>query len=109
MPRSLSIPQPSELHQSIIALLRQKGSRLLAPREIHERLADPDVTRDEVDRALDELEREGGIIAMRGKRYSLLEFTPYHAGRIKIHPDGHGTVLGADDEPDIYIDRRDTA
>ncbi|HWW62499.1 MAG TPA: RNB domain-containing ribonuclease, partial [Thermoanaerobaculia bacterium] len=106
MPRSLSIPQPSELHQAVIALLRQKGSRLLAPKEIFERLADPDVTRDEADRALEELEREGVIIAMRGKRYSLLEFTPYHAGRIKVHPDGHGTVLGGDDDPDIYIDRR---
>jgi len=42
---------------------------------------------------------------MRGKRYSLLEFTPYHAGRIKVHPDGYGTIFGGD-EPDIYIDRK---
>ncbi|GAC1431818.1 MAG: ribonuclease R [Thermoanaerobaculia bacterium] len=42
---------------------------------------------------------------MRGKRYSLLEFTPYHAGAIKVHPDGYGTLFDCDD-PDIYIDRK---
>ncbi|HET8772455.1 MAG TPA: ribonuclease R, partial [Thermoanaerobaculia bacterium] len=42
----------------------------------------------------------------RGKRYSLLEFTPYHAGRIKVHPDGHGTLLGGEDEHDVYVDRK---
>ncbi|HVR40577.1 MAG TPA: RNB domain-containing ribonuclease, partial [Thermoanaerobaculia bacterium] len=106
MTRSLSTPQPSELHQAIHTLLRERGNRLLAPKEIFERLNDPDVTRDAVDRAIEELERDGVIIAMRGKRYSLLEFSPYHAGRIRIHPDGHGTILGTDDGPDIYIDRR---
>jgi ribonuclease R len=45
-------------------------------------------------------------MAVRGKRYSLLEFTPYHAGTIKVYNDGHGSVLGAPGEPEIYIDRR---
>ena len=35
------------------------------------------------------------VIAVRGKRYSLLEFTPYHAGAIRIYNDGHGSVLGS--------------
>ncbi|HEX2121388.1 MAG TPA: hypothetical protein VHL59_07080, partial [Thermoanaerobaculia bacterium] len=106
MVRSLSVPQRPALHQSIIELLRQRGNRLLPVREIFERLADPDVTRDEVDRAVDELEGEGVIVAVRGKRYSLLEFTPYHAGRVKVHPDGYGTILGSGEDPDIYIDRK---
>src|ERR1051326_9053525 len=46
------------------------------------------------------------IRPVRGKRYSLLEFTPYHAGRIRVHPDGYGTIYGGGDTPDIYIDRR---
>jgi ribonuclease R len=104
--RTVSLPQKSELHQSIIDLLRQKGNRLLPIAEIHERLNDPDVTRDQVQRAVNDLESDGVILPVRGKRYSLLEFTPYHAGRIKVHPDGYGTVFGGMDDPDIYIDRK---
>ncbi len=103
-PSSIALPQSNELHQSIKNLLRQRGSRLLRVGEIWERL-DDDVTREEVERAVDELERDGAIVAVRGKRYSLLEFTPYHAGRVRVHPDGYGTIFGGD-EPDIYIDRR---
>ena len=87
-----------------------RGNRLLGIKEIHERLDETDVQREEVERAVEELEQEGAIIAVRGKRYSLLEFTPYHAGSIKVYNDGHGNVLGARgegrDEPDVYIDRR---
>jgi len=104
--RSLAIPQRPELHHAIIELLRQRGSRLLGVKEIHERLDDAEVQREQVDRAVDELEQDGIIIAVRGKRYSLLEFTPYHAGAIKVFNDGHGNVLGSNSEPDIYIDRR---
>jgi len=103
---SLSIPQRPELHQAIVELLRQRGSRLLGVKEIHERLTDLDVTREEAERAVEELEADGMIIAVRGKRYSLLELTPYHAGSIRVHPDGHGTLPGGPEQPDIYIDRR---
>ncbi|HEX6099644.1 MAG TPA: ribonuclease R [Thermoanaerobaculia bacterium] len=96
----------TSLQESIIALLRQRGNRLLTISEIRERLHDPDAVADQVDRAVEELERDGVILAVRGKRYSLLEFTPYHAGRIKVHPDGHGTLLGGEDEHDIYIERK---
>ncbi|PYQ28788.1 MAG: ribonuclease R [Acidobacteria bacterium] len=106
MTSPLSIPQRPELHQAIIDLLRRRGNRILAVKEIHERLDDVDATREEVERAIEELESEGVILAVRGKRYSLLEFTPYVAGRIRVHPDGHGTLPGIDDEPDVYIDRR---
>jgi ribonuclease R len=104
--RSLALPQRPELHQAIIELLRQRGNRLLGITEIHERLEDADLTREEVEHAVEELEQEGAIIAVRGKRYSLLEFTPYHAGSIKVYNDGHGTVLGPPEEPDVYIDRK---
>jgi len=98
--------QPSELQRSIIELLRSKGSRLLTISDIRERLGDPELPREQVERAVEALEADGVIIAVRGKRYSLLEFTPYHAGRIRVHPDGYGTVLHGGDEPDIYIDRK---
>lgn len=95
------LPQPSEIHHAIIELLRQRGSRLLPAADIFERLTSVDATREEVDHAIEELEQDGIIMAVRGKRYQLLEFTPYMAGRIKVHPDGHGTL-----PPDIYIDRK---
>src|SRR5712691_10474152 len=100
------LTQRTELHQSVVDLLRTRGNRLLGIKEIHERLGDPDATRDAVQRAVRELENDGIIIAVRGKRFSLLEFTPYHTGRVRVHPDGHGTVLGGNSEPDVYIDRR---
>src|SRR2546428_6581586 len=95
----------TELQQSIVELLRKRGNRLLAIKEIADRL-DDDVSRDEVERAVGELERDGIIIAVRGKRYSLLEFTPYHAGLVKVHPDGYGTIFGGEDHLDIYVVRR---
>jgi ribonuclease R len=104
--RSLSSPQPSELHQAVIDLLRTRGNRLLSIGEIFDRLADPDRSRDEVTRVVDELESEGALVRVRGKRYSLLEFTPYHSGRIRVHPDGYGTVFGGEADSDIYIDRK---
>ena len=108
MNRSLSLPNRPELHHAIIELLRQKGNRLLNVAAIHERLGDPDVSRDAVERAVSELESDGVVLAARGRRFSLLEFTPYHAGRIKVHPDGYGTLLGGAGEPDIFIDRKAT-
>jgi ribonuclease R len=95
----------TELQQAIVDLLRKRGNRLLGIKEIADRL-DDDVSRNELERAVEELERDGIIIAVRGKRYSLLEFTPYHAGIVRVHPDGYGTIFGGDDQPDIYIDRR---
>jgi ribonuclease R len=103
---SLSVPQRPPIHHAIIELLRQRGNRLLGVSDIHERLQDADYTREAVERALDELEQEGALIAVRGKRYSLLEFTPYSAGAIRVYNDGHGTVLGGENERDIYIERR---
>ena len=95
-----------DLKENIANLLRQRGSRLLAVKEIADRLADPDASRDDVARAVEEMERDGVVVPVRGKRYSLLEFTPYHAGRIRVHPDGYGTIYGGGESPDIYIDRR---
>ena len=106
MARSLALPHRPELHQALIELLRKRGNRLLGIKEIHERLDDAEISREEVERAVEELEQEGVVIAVRGKRYSLLEFTPYHGGSIKVFNDGHGNVLGGPGEPDIYIDRR---
>jgi ribonuclease R len=107
LPQSLSVPGSASLKQSITDLLRKRGSRMLPVKEIWERLGDPEVAREQVDRAVDELEQNGVIIAVRGKRYSLLEFTPYHSGQIRVHPDGYGTVFGGGgEEPDVFIDRR---
>src|SRR5436853_1619979 len=100
------LPLRNDLQTAIIDLLRTRGSRLLGVRDVFDRLELRDVTQEQVAIALDELENDGVIVAVRGKRYSLLEFTPYAAGRIRVHPDGYGTIYGGGEQPDIYIDRR---
>ncbi|HUP65698.1 MAG TPA: ribonuclease R [Thermoanaerobaculia bacterium] len=98
----------SRLSGQILDLLRQKGNRVLAVKEIHDRLNDAGgaADRDDVERVVEHLERTGEIAAIRGKRYSLLEFTPFRAGRIRISADGVGFVYGEGDKPDLYIDRK---
>ena len=96
----------SDLQQSIVDLLRTRGNRLLSVAEIAQRLPGHDAPRELVERTVEELERDGIIVPVRGKRYSLLEFTPYHAGVIRVHPDGHGSLRGSDGDTDIHVDRR---
>jgi ribonuclease R len=103
----------AQLEQDLVALLRKRGNRLLSIADIRERLGNSEVTREDVAQVIEELERDGVVVPLRGKRYSLLEFTPYHAGRVKVHPDGYGTVFGGSPagrssavEPDVYIDRK---
>ncbi|HVR44191.1 MAG TPA: ribonuclease R [Thermoanaerobaculia bacterium] len=101
---------PETEHHSLIDgvldLLRRKGSRLLGIREIQERLGLPESSRDALASTLDRLEREGKIVPVRGKRYSLLEFTPFRSGRVRVSPDGYGLVYSDGEEPDLYVDRR---
>ena len=94
-----------DLRDEITTLLRQKGNRVLAIREIADRIGSR-VSRHEVEQAVEQLEREGHIVAVRGKRYSLLEFTPFLSGKLRTHPDGYGTLYGSNDQPDVYLDRR---
>jgi ribonuclease R len=97
------------LRDEIVALLRTKGNRLLPIREIHARLngSGRGWSRDQVEAAVEDLEREGQVVTVRGKRYSLLEFTAFESGRIRVHPDGYGIVTTSDrDQPDIFIDRK---
>ncbi|HSN68768.1 MAG TPA: hypothetical protein VLV48_05950, partial [Thermoanaerobaculia bacterium] len=94
------------LSPRILSLLREKGNRVLSANDIHERLGDPALSRADVEAEVDRLERSGAIVAARGKRYSLLEFTTFRAGKVRVFPEGYGIVYGAEGESDLYIDRR---
>jgi len=100
----------SERRQQILALLREKGNRVLSARDIAQRLEERfalPVTSEDVEPILRQLERQGEIIPVPGKRYSLLEFTPFKAGKIRVHPDGYGIVPMRDPaSPDIHINRK---
>ncbi|MEO8218378.1 MAG: RNB domain-containing ribonuclease, partial [Acidobacteriota bacterium] len=96
------------IREAVETLLRKRGSRVLPISDIAERiqLSDP-VSRDDVDSIVEEMERSGEVIAVRGKRYSLLEFTPYATGRIRIFSDGEGLIFTAgSEEPDLRINRK---
>jgi len=100
----------SELRQQILALLREKGNRVLAVRDIAERLGERSghpLTTEQIEPVLKQLEKQGEILPVRGKRYSLLEFTPFKTGKIRVHPDGFGIVPMRDPaSPDIHIARK---
>lgn len=100
----------SELRQQILVLLREKGNRVLAPRDIADRLEERvghPLTTEEIEPVLRQLEKQGEILPVRGKRYSLLEFTPFKTGKIRVHPDGFGVVPTRDPRsPDIHIGRK---
>ncbi|MGA7617556.1 MAG: ribonuclease R [Thermoanaerobaculia bacterium] len=97
------------LRASIVDLLRKKGNRVLSISDIHERLqGDLSFERDEVESAVERLENEGVLVAVRGKRYSLLEFTPYVSGRISVRRDGHGVLRRPGEILDVLIDRNAT-
>jgi ribonuclease R len=98
------------LREQIETLLRRRGSRLLPVGDIHQRLteAGAELDRAAVEQEVAEMEREGRIVAVRGKRYSLTEFTPFRSGKIRIYSDGDATVRSAvAEEPDFVIARRE--
>ncbi len=53
---SINVPTRPALHEELIELLRHRGNRLLRVSEIHERLGDSDVTREQLERAVEEAE-----------------------------------------------------
>ncbi|HVT43126.1 MAG TPA: ribonuclease R [Thermoanaerobaculia bacterium] len=101
-------PGDDPLASMIRSLLAERGNRVLAVKDIFERLraSHPGLTQDGVAAAVEAMEREGELIAVRGKRYSLPEFTPYLSGVIRVHPDGDGLVRVDGDRPPVKVDRR---
>lgn len=101
---------PDQLKRLVSELLREKGNRILPIGDIATRLSanlgeemDPVA----VERAVEEMERDGQLVAVRGKRYSLLEFTSFHSGRVRMQNDGDALVIsGHSETPDLYVGRR---
>lgn len=95
---------------AILELLDRRGSRVLSVRDIHKRLATGELSqlsRDAVAEAVENLERQGRIVAIRGKRYSKIEFTPFRKGLFRSRSDGTGLVVPeAGDDPPLFIDRK---
>jgi len=100
----------TNLESHLIALMARKGSRVLNPKQIHERLAkehgDRCCSLDEVRHLVEKLERDGRVVAVRGKHYSLIEYTPYVAGVLRSRSDGSATLDPTPDRPGIFIHRR---
>lgn len=101
---------PSFRPESILELLERKGNRVLSVRDIHKRLAKgslSDLTRDAVEHAITRLETEGRIVAIRGKKYSLIQFTPFRTGTFRGRSDGSGLVVPEKrEEPALFVDRK---
>ena len=96
--------------QQIKSLLARRGSRVLSPSDVFQRLAEdhegePPFSALDVSKRLEQMERDGLVVAVRGKHYSLVEYTPFVAGVLRTRSDGSATVRQGGDTPDIAISR----
>jgi ribonuclease R len=100
----------TDLETHLRTLMARKGSRVLSPGDIHKRLAaelgEEACTLADVEQLVDTLEREGRLVAVRGKHYSLLEFTPYAAGVLRSRSDGSATIDPSAGRPGVLIPRK---
>ncbi|MDX1582843.1 MAG: ribonuclease R, partial [Thermoanaerobaculia bacterium] len=98
------------LRDAVLDLLGRKGNRVLAIKDIRKRLAKDDhgePSREDVAATVEDLEREGKVVAIRGKRYSRIEFTPFRNGSFRARSDGTGLVILDDsDAPPLFVDRK---
>jgi len=77
----------------ILALLREKATRILSFAELCRKLGVPEDESDALQERLDALERRGEVARVRGEKYSAIEFTDLVAGRLTVRPEGFGFVL----------------
>ncbi|HEX9688632.1 MAG TPA: ribonuclease R [Thermoanaerobaculia bacterium] len=94
------LPRDSE----ILARLREKGSRVLSFRDLAKKLHVREQDDDAFRERLEELERRGEIVRVRGEKYSAIEYTSQVAGRITVRPEGFGFVL-VEGGPDLFVPR----
>jgi ribonuclease R len=94
------LPRPSQ----IVEKLRQKGARVLSFQELAGAFHVSEEAEDALREVLDELERKGEIVRVRGEKYSAIEFSNLMAGRLTVRPEGFGFVL-AEDGPDLFVPR----
>jgi ribonuclease R len=94
------LPRDSE----ILERLRQKGSRTLSFQEMVRSFQVTDDEEDAFRDRLDQLERRGELVRVRGEKYSPIEFSNLTAGRLSVRPEGFGFVL-VDGGPDLYVPR----
>jgi ribonuclease R len=100
----------TELENHLKALMARKGSRVLNPKQIHQRLiaehGEECCTLEQIEHLVEKLERDGEIVAVRGRHFSLLEFTPYVSGILRSRSDGSATINPAADRPGVFIHRK---
>jgi len=94
------LPRDSE----ILERLRQKGSRTLSFQDLVRAFEVPDDEEDALRDRLDQLERRGEIVRVRGEKYSPIEFSNMTAGRLSVRPEGFGFIL-VDGGSDLYVPR----
>ncbi|HMF07800.1 MAG TPA: ribonuclease R, partial [Thermoanaerobaculia bacterium] len=88
----------------ILQRLRQKGSRILSFRELARSFHIGGDEEDAFRERLDQLERRGEIVRVRGEKYSAIEYSNLVAGRLTVRPEGFGFVLVEGGE-DLFVPR----
>jgi ribonuclease R len=88
----------------ILEKLRQKGARILSFRELARAFRVGDEEEEALHERLDQLERGGDIVRVRGDKYSAIEHSNLTAGRLTVRPEGFGFVL-VDGGEDLFVPR----
>jgi len=88
-----------QLQDEVRAALRQKGSRILSYNELLRRMAGPDageLLRSDFRAALDDMERRGQVVRVRGEKISLIEYTDMAAGVLAVRGEGKAFLLSGE-------------
>jgi ribonuclease R len=88
----------------ILQRLRQKGARILSFRELAKSFHIGNDEEDALRERLDQLERRGEVVRVRGEKYSAIEYSNLVAGRLTVRPEGFGFVLVEGGE-DLFVPR----
>ncbi len=94
------LPTPAQ----ILETLRQKGARILSFRELARAFRVGEEEEDGLRERLDQLERQGDLVRVRGEKYSAIEHSNLIAGRLTVRPEGFGFVLVQGGE-DLFVPR----
>ncbi|HKD12191.1 MAG TPA: ribonuclease R [Thermoanaerobaculia bacterium] len=88
----------------ILQRLRQKGARIQSLGELARSFRVGEDEEDALRDRLDQLERRGEVVRVRGEKYSAIEYSNLVAGRLTVRPEGFGFVLVEGGE-DLFVPR----
>ena len=93
--------------KTVLAYLQHEAPHPLTTPQLCRRLGLPKTAAKSLKRILRQLEKEGKIICIQGKRYGVAERMDLVTGHVQVHPDGYGFLIPEQPEQaDVFINPR---